>query len=143
MYIQKAFSWLPLSGVTPHSVGRCYEVTEGTATVSGCLRSRLRGSQKSFIKAFSLPPSFATQNPPPSSEGGGFKFIDTLKRAFELIRRYQYNSIPLRFNKSWIPSGDSANSLTLTPNFKKSLASERVKKELSVVPSSKGNSQLT
>ena len=34
--VDKAYSWLPLSGVTPHSVGRCHEVTKGTAAVSGC-----------------------------------------------------------------------------------------------------------
>ena len=27
--------WLPLTRVTPHGVGRCHEVTEGTAAVSG------------------------------------------------------------------------------------------------------------
>ena len=46
------FSAPPLSGVTPHIVERCHEVTEGTATVSGCLRSRLRGSQKTLLKRF-------------------------------------------------------------------------------------------
>ena len=44
--VKSQFSAPPLSGVTPPIVGICHEVTEGTATVSGCLRSRLRGSQK-------------------------------------------------------------------------------------------------
>ena len=34
--VEKAYFRLPLSGVTPHSVGRCHVVTEGTAAVSGC-----------------------------------------------------------------------------------------------------------
>ena len=38
--IEIAKPWLPLTRVTPHSVGRCHEVTEGTAAVSGCRAKR-------------------------------------------------------------------------------------------------------
>ena len=52
--------WLPLTRVTPHGVGRCHEVTEGTAAVSGWRVQRDRGREKvAFFCSFtpSLPSS--------------------------------------------------------------------------------------
>ena len=77
--VKSQFSAPPLSGVTPHIVGRCHEVTEGTATVSGCLRSRLRGSQKKTLLKHFLSLRHGKAVPPPSSEGGKVKLIDTLR----------------------------------------------------------------